>query len=274
METITVREGFIYAFLIFYILYALGGIGMTGLLFSLSIGLIVLSFNKKLEINVASVIFSGLLWKLWMDRKKEKFQGAPTGKGASGNEVVEKLKAIEQKNVFQPSGLFSSAYVEGFEDATPSTSTTPSAPAQQPSQPTTTGTAAPTNAPTATPELAKAVPKATTTPTAPETPTTTTTSGFSDKLTDGMFKLGSIPADVVGGSHIDIGTTMMNALNALKPDQIKQMTDDTRKLLETQKSLMGMLGTMKPMLQDGKQLMSTFNDMFGKGGNPMAGMSL
>ena len=92
------------------------------------------------------------------------------------------------------------------------------------------------------------------------------TSGFTDQTTNGMFKLGEIPSDVASGAHIDVGTTMMNALNALKPDQVKQMTDDTRKLLETQKSLMGMLSSMKPMLQDGKALMGTFNDMFGKGG--------
>jgi hypothetical protein len=79
-----------------------------------------------------------------------------------------------------------------------------------------------------------------------------------------MFKLGSIPSDAVGGAHIDVGTTLMNALNSLKPDQVKAMTDDTRKLMETQKSLMGMLTNMKPMIQDGKQLMETFTEMFGK----------
>jgi len=265
--------------------YGLSVIGITGVLFSLSIGIIVLGFNNKLEIIVACIIFSGVLWKVWMNNKKEGFQ-LPTGKGESANEIINKIKQVAnkdvyegfdalsgtytgngatgndivQRNLIQPFGLFSSAYVESFEDASPTEDKNSSTPTQT-TQASTTGTAAPTNAPTATSELAKAIP-------------TPSTSGFSDKLTDGMFKLGSLPPDAVGGSHIDIGTTMMNALNALKPDQIKQMTDDTRKLLETQKSLMGMLGTMKPMLQDGKQLMSTFNDMFGKGGNPMAGMSL
>ena len=62
---------------------------------------------------------------------------------------------------------------------------------------------------------------------------------------------------------IDQGTTVINALNSLNPDQIKSMTDDTRKLIETQKNLMSMLGSMKPMLQDGKQLMANFQEMFG-----------
>jgi hypothetical protein len=112
-------------------------------------------------------------------------------------------------------------------------------------------------------------PKATEKPAAqqsPEaaTPATPQTSGFSDKGTAGMFKLGSIPADAVGGAHIDVGTTLMNALNSLKPDQVKAMTEDTRKLMETQKSLMSMLTTMKPMITDGKQMMETFTEMFGK----------
>ena len=79
------------------------------------------------------------------------------------------------------------------------------------------------------------------------------------------FKLGVIPDDSKGGYHIDQGTTVINALNALKPDQIKAMTEDTRKLIDTQKNLMSMLGTMKPMLQDGKQMMENFQQMFGTG---------
>jgi hypothetical protein len=61
----------------------------------------------------------------------------------------------------------------------------------------------------------------------------------------------------------------MNALNALKPDQIKAMTEDTRKLIDTQKNLMSMLGTMKPMLQDGKEMMQNFQEMFGSANGPM-----
>jgi len=254
MSKLTLHDGLIYAFLVVYILYGLGGIGMPGLLFSLAIGLIVLSFDKSLELTVACVIFSGVGWKLVMDRKKEGFQ-VPTGKGQSGLEIVKKIMGIEQKDVFEPSATLSSSYVEGFEntDTTQVPNNTASLPNATPtSPPTNNSTPAPTNAPTTTPQLENAIPGK--------------TAGFSDKATDGMFKLGSVPADTVGGAHIDIGTTMMNALNSLKPDQVKQMTDDTRKLLETQKSLMGMLSTMKPMLQDGKQLMSTFNDMFGKGG--------
>ena len=78
----------------------------------------------------------------------------------------------------------------------------------------------------------------------------------------GLFKLGQIPSEAKGGFHIDAGTTVMNAINALKPDQIKAMTQDTKQLIDTQKSLMGMLQTFQPMVQEGKQMMDTFQTMF------------
>jgi hypothetical protein len=78
------------------------------------------------------------------------------------------------------------------------------------------------------------------------------------------FTLGEIPSQVKNGPHIDAGSTLMKAIKSLNPDQINAMTKDTQQLIETQKSLMGMLGTMKPMLNDGKQLMETFQQMFGQ----------
>lgn len=78
----------------------------------------------------------------------------------------------------------------------------------------------------------------------------------------GLFKLGEIPQDMKGGLHIDSGTTVMNALNSLKPEQIAEMTKDTKQLIETQKSLMNMLQTVAPMVNEGKQMMDTFNTMF------------
>jgi hypothetical protein len=79
----------------------------------------------------------------------------------------------------------------------------------------------------------------------------------------GLFKLGEIPADTKGGLHIDVGTTVANALNALKPEQISEMTKDTKQLIETQKSLMTMLQSVAPMVNEGKQMMETFSSMFG-----------
>lgn len=78
------------------------------------------------------------------------------------------------------------------------------------------------------------------------------------------FKLGEIPSQAKGGPHIDAGSTLMKAIKSLNPEQINAMSKDTQQLIETQKSLMGMLGTMKPMLNDGKELMNTFQQMFGQ----------
>jgi len=78
------------------------------------------------------------------------------------------------------------------------------------------------------------------------------------------FKLGEIPSQAKNGPHIDAGSTLIKAIQGLNPEQINAMTKDTQQLIETQKSLMGMLGTMKPMLNDGKQLMDTFQQMFGQ----------
>lgn len=66
------------------------------------------------------------------------------------------------------------------------------------------------------------------------------------------------------GFHLDSGTTFMNAYKALKPEQIAAMTKDTQELLATQKSLMNMLDSMKPLLSDGQNMMNMFGSYFGK----------
>jgi hypothetical protein len=63
--------------------------------------------------------------------------------------------------------------------------------------------------------------------------------------------------------HLDAGTTFMNAYKSLKPEQIAAMTKDTQELMDTQKQLMGTLQTLKPLIQDGKQMMEMFQSYFG-----------
>ena len=70
------------------------------------------------------------------------------------------------------------------------------------------------------------------------------------------------------GFHLDAGTTFMNAYKSLKPDQIAAMTKDTQELMDTQKQLMATLNTLKPLMQDGKNMMNTFQSYFGSGGLP------
>jgi hypothetical protein len=293
MDGKQIRQTFAYSFLALYILYAIFGIGMTGLLFSFAIGLIVTSFNQPIELIVAATILSGLVYKIATERRrKEGFEAKPIkgakenpplGSGQDATSITKRVENITQKNVFQPSGVLSSSYAECFADMNSSdqpnnAGSVTAKPAGEKTPAPASSTPAATNAPTASAQMASGLPapevaatlpdsKSTEKPEATQTPqpaSPSTTSGFSDQSTAGMFKLGSIPADAVGGAHIDVGTTLMNALNSLKPDQVKAMTEDTRKLMETQKSLMGMLSTMKPMISDGKQLMETFTQMFGK----------
>jgi hypothetical protein len=276
MNSTGIRKGFVYAFLVLYVLYALGNIGMTGLLFSFAVGLIVSGLDYDIELTSAAIILAGLLWKVLFERKKENFVGEPVGDGQSLKAISKRVEQLQQRNVFEPTGVLSSNFAEGFADATTTDSNTNAQGSSNTSNATATSTStpAPTNAPTASTQMAdaaaKSAPAAASTPATQQTPPNPdgsaakpTTSGFADPKTDGMFKLGSIPSDAAGGAHIDVGTTLMNALNSLKPDQVKQMTEDTRKLMETQKSLMGMLTTMKPMLQDGREMMNTFGEMFG-----------
>ena len=303
-STEVIRTGATVIVAVLYLLYALVYIGISGLLFSIAIGLIVFSLHVPPELSIATVILSGIVWKMFLSKLlREGFTNgapmneAPTGTGQNAKAIVKKVEEIKRKDVFQPTGVLSSNFVEGFESAVPTTNTTAPNAGSTGNAATTnipvtaTSTSAPVNTPSSTPMLNLALPSAsdssasnalastltqlassaaanvTGAPSKPSNneskPASTTTTGFTDGTTDGMFKLGQIPADVKGGAHIDVGTTLMNALNALKPDQIKQMTEDSRKLMETQKSLMGMLGTMKPMVQDGKQLIETFQEMFG-----------
>jgi hypothetical protein len=63
------------------------------------------------------------------------------------------------------------------------------------------------------------------------------------------------------GYHLDAGTTFLNAYKALKPDQIAAMTRDTQELLATQKSLLGMLESFGPLMQDMNKITGFFNQM-------------
>ena len=65
---------------------------------------------------------------------------------------------------------------------------------------------------------------------------------------------------------LDAGGTLMKAMSSFDPDTTKKMTQDTKQLLETQKSLMNMLTQMRPILADGKELLQTFSGIFGNGG--------
>jgi len=87
-----------------------------------------------------------------------------------------------------------------------------------------------------------------------------------ESATNTLFKVGKMPSENMDGPTLDSGSTLMKAMESFKPEQVSAMTEDTKKLLETQKNLMGMLSQMRPVLADGKELLQTFTSMFGGGG--------
>lgn len=65
--------------------------------------------------------------------------------------------------------------------------------------------------------------------------------------------------------HVDLGTTIMHAYRNLSPEQISGMRKDTKELMELQKELMGTLADMKPAIEQGSQMLASFQTFFGSG---------
>lgn len=239
--------------LVLYIAYGVMSMPFPFFLLSAAIGLITYGVTESVELTAALTLLTGALTILIGNyKRKEPFTG--------GNpvEITKRLQAVERPQPKAPVGVYASGYVEGFEDITTGKKPDDSTAAESKPAPA---------ASTATASATVPVP----TPAPAPTPPTETKAGFKNQSgasQDGLFKLGVLPEEGKGGFHIDQGTTVLNALNALKPDEVKRMSDDTQKLIDTQKSLMMMLGSMKPMLSDGKQLIDTFQQMFGPNGSP------
>jgi|LakMenEpi03Aug12_release.lakeMendotaPanAssembly.Ray.scaffolds.fasta_scaffold00948_13 hypothetical protein len=65
--------------------------------------------------------------------------------------------------------------------------------------------------------------------------------------------------------HVDLGTTIMHAYRNLSPEQITGMRKDTKELMDLQKELMGTLSEMKPAIEQGSQMLASFQTFFGSG---------
>jgi hypothetical protein len=64
-------------------------------------------------------------------------------------------------------------------------------------------------------------------------------------------------------SHLDAGSTVLHAFQKLNPEQVLQMRDDTKELMETQKQLVETLSSLGPQVQQGAELVKSFQGMFG-----------
>jgi hypothetical protein len=282
MKTTQITRIIATGFLGLYTLWALFTIGVIGLLFTGSVGLIVFGmYDDQIEVATASTILTGLVFYLLMrwTRKTEGFAANdlsiikpagpeyPPGQyGESSGEyltdgaavtdspvsIAQRIAKISKQPVPQEiKGMLSSKMTEGFADASVVDSAIPDAGSERADKKRGMELAAPNsdqpaplkNADEINAALVRDMPK---------------------PSKNAEFRLGSIPTDLPDGPHIDAASTLMNALNALKPEQVQSMTEDTRKLMETQKNLMGMMQTMQPLLKDGKNLLEQFGTMFAK----------
>lgn len=241
--------------LVFYGLYALTTMGMTGVLFSAAVGFFLYGYTGNFETAAMGSVLAGIvlyiITKLFLKKSIDGF----TNTEVIAKRIAEIKKPMNGDVSFEPEGVLSSRYAEAFSDYrrvegfTDGSSEKKEAEPVEGKQDEKTVTTAAESKPAAT--------------------TATAAESFENKAEtpaglDFLFKPGETPSEKKGGFHIDAGTTILNALNGLKPAQIEAMTSDTQKLMETQKSLLGMLNTMKPMLADVKPLMETFGQMFSK----------
>lgn len=229
--------------------------GLIGLLFSAAIGLILMAFLEPFELVAALTILVALLYTTVL--KKFIYRLEPFQSGSNPKEIVQRVSSMASSSSSMkngPTGVYS-ASVEGFEDVQP----------DMPKE----GASSDSSAASANP-VHQVDPK--------EVEEATSAAPPKDKAkdkgkeiekeefqsaTNELFKLGKMPSEHKEGPLLDVGQTVMKAMNSLDPNTISSMTADTKKLLETQKGLMNMLTQMRPVLADGKELLQTFSGMFG-----------
>jgi hypothetical protein len=240
-------------------LYTLVYSGITGLLFCSAIGLIVAAFVNQPELIAAAVIFFSLFYLFFLKRYLKNLEPFTN----QSDEIVSRIGDIASKRRSnlapsvsrkEPFGVYDPA-IEGFQDVSSDASKEGA-----PSDSSSASTSLTTNQVPS--EQVNAV--------------TSALEGKSDEevekeeaksATGTLFKTGQMPSENIGGPKLDAGKTIMKAMESFDSNTIGAMTDDTKKLLETQKSLMGMLTQMRPVLADGKELLQTFSGMFGGGSN-------
>lgn len=250
-------------------LYTLVYSGLTGLLLCSSITLITAAFFEDFEIVTAITVIFALFYTAFLKRYLQKLEPF------TDKEILSRLDKMKssyhpvKQNINTDTGMPAGCYnpsIEGFADAGKSDEKKDGQPSQSTSAPAKQGDGVDSDAAKKVAENVKKV-------------EAKTKNGFQDiaqdeikSATGGLFKLGEMPSEHKDGPHLDPGKTIMQAMSNFDPKAISSMTDDTKKLLETQKSLMSMLNQMRPVLADGRELLNTFSGMFG--GNANGGASL
>jgi len=238
------------------VIYVLLYSGLTGILLCSSVSLITAAFINQFEIVVAISVLFALFYIYYLKailRKLEPFQD-------NAQKVLNRVNEMtnaKMKPMVEPTGVYD-VKIEGFADVGGDSDNGESS--------------------TSTPALKN------TENAVPENVVNDVTNALKDKkeekeekeeieefksATNELFKLGKMPSEHSEGPMLDAGSTLLKAMGSFKPEQINAMSNDTKQLLETQKSLMGMLTQMRPVLADGKELLNTFSGMFGNGAMKM-----
>ena len=249
------------AILVITIIYTFLYSSVTGLLLCSAVTLITAAFIDQFEIVVSISVIFALFYIYYLKRLFRKFE--PFQNANDTRSIINRLDKMKGgggiDNVKEPEGVYNPA-VEGFEDIQPKVAKggesqqSSSAPAKRVNE-----------------VDSQKVDDVTTAVKDIDAKNKNKKDGdiLSEEFssaTNELFKVGKMPSEHKDGAQLDAGSTLMKAMESFNPSQINSMTDDTKKLLETQKSLMGMLTQMRPVLADGKELLQTFSGMFGQGG--------
>lgn len=257
-----------YALLIITALYTLLYAGLAGILLCTSVSLIAAAFLDQFELVVSVSVLFALTYIFYLKpilRKMEPFENLNTSP-----EILDRVAKMkgnyhqapqDLKDPYrEPAGCYDPS-IEGFEDV-------------QPTQP---KEGEPSESVSASSKRVQEVdPKEVTKVTSAvldeqAKKSKDQESEKRDVVSAGgsLFKNGKMPSESADGPMVDAGSTLMKAMNALKPDQIKSLSSDTKQLMDTQKGLIEMFKEMGPALQDGMKMVQTFQGMFGGQGGPV-----
>jgi hypothetical protein len=245
-------------------LYALLYSGLTGVLLASAVAMIAAAFLNEFELVVAATVLFVIIYTFFIKRFVRRWESFENPDQAS-KDIVTRLSKMERSYQQEqqnpagpcraPAGVYNPS-VEGFEDVSKDN--------EEEGAPSDSSPASTANTvkPGVDPELSHAV-------SANIDETKEKAKEEFQSATGGLFKLGQMPSEHKDGPKLDAGQTLVTAMKSLDPSTVSQMTDGTKQLLETQKSLMGMLKNMSPVLAEGRELLSTFSGMFG--GNNSSG---
>ena len=252
-------------------LYTLVYAGLTGVLLTSAVTLLAAAFIDEFEVVTAITIVFALFYTMYLKRYLQRLEPF------TDKEIIKRVKDMEMQyhpqrqninlDTSQPAGCYNPS-IEGFANASDASDTSEG----KPSTSTSASEKSMDAIPSAEIDKVKKAVSAQESNIKKDLSSTDIPKEEFKSATGGLFKLGEMPSEHKDGPHLDAGKTIMQAMSQFDPKTISSMTDDTKKLLETQKGLMSMLNQMRPVLADGRELLQTFSGMFG--GNSSGGASL